>query len=101
MDDPPHFPLAPISASILAEREAERRNSLRKGYIRTRCAEIDDYMLRGGLERGQVVGLSAEDEDFGVVVSHSHLACVSANLLGYSRWDCRFSPTQCVQIKGP
>lgn len=66
---PKPFPLAPVAASILAERETERRNHLRQlGYFKTACSEIDDYVLLGGLERGHVVGLSAEEESFGVAV---------------------------------
>ncbi|KID89553.1 hypothetical protein MGU_03600 [Metarhizium guizhouense ARSEF 977] len=72
MDRPPQpkpFPLAPVAASILAERETERRNHLRQlGYFKTACSEIDDYVLLGGLERGHVVGLSAEEESFGVAL---------------------------------
>ncbi|EFY93031.1 hypothetical protein MAC_00814 [Metarhizium acridum CQMa 102] len=64
---PQPFPLAPVAASILAERETERRNHLRQlGYFKTSCSEIDDYVLLGGLERGHVVGLSAEEESFGI-----------------------------------
>ncbi|KAF5138139.1 hypothetical protein E5D57_001920 [Metarhizium anisopliae] len=66
---PKPFPLAPVAASILAERETERRNHLRQlGYFKTACSEIDDYVLLGGLERGHVVGLSAEEESFAVAV---------------------------------
>ncbi|TWU74387.1 hypothetical protein ED733_002203 [Metarhizium rileyi] len=63
------FPMAPMPASILAEREAERRNHLvQLGYLKTACPEIDDYVLLGGLERGHVVGLSAEEEAFGMAI---------------------------------
>lgn len=71
MDNPASspFPLAPISASILAEQEADRRNTLRQlGPFKSGCPEIDDYILQGGLERGSVVGLSAEEESFGLTV---------------------------------
>lgn len=71
MDNPQSspFPHAPISASILAEQETDRRNSLRHlGPFKSACSEIDDYILQGGLERGSVVGLSAEEESFGLTV---------------------------------
>ena len=59
---PPPDPAIPILASdLLAIEEKQRqRFSARGDRIRTGCAEIDDYMLRGGLERGVVVGISAE-----------------------------------------
>lgn len=69
-----HYPLEPISASILAERETARRNALRQlGPCRSGCAELDECVLvGGGFERGCVVGMSSEDEDgFGMPVSLS------------------------------
>lgn len=64
-----HFLLDPVPASILAEREAHRRNALRElGCCKTGCPELDDYVLLGGFERGCVVGISAEDEEVGVQV---------------------------------
>ncbi|OAQ68432.1 fasciclin domain family protein [Pochonia chlamydosporia 170] len=71
MDDsqPSPFPLAPVSAAILAEQETERRNHLRQlGYLKSGCAEIDDYVLQGGFERGHIVGLSAEEETLGLTL---------------------------------
>lgn len=65
-----HFPLEPISASVLAEAERKRRDALGElGRCSTGCAELDDHvLLGGGFERGCVVGLSAEEEDVGVLV---------------------------------
>lgn len=66
-----HFPLEPLPASTLAAREAARRDEARAlGPCRSGCAQLDDYvLLGGGLERGCVVGVSAEEEDaFGLVV---------------------------------
>lgn len=68
-----HFTPEPISGSVLADREVKRRNAaVRLGLCRTGCLELDDYVLLGGLERGSVVGLSAEDEEVGVQVSKSN-----------------------------
>jgi hypothetical protein len=65
-----HFPLEPIPASVLAEAERKRRDALDElGRCSTGCAELDDHvLLGGGFERGCVVGLSAEEEDVGVLV---------------------------------
>ena len=52
----------PIPASDLLAIEEKQRLlfSVRGERISTGCGEIDDYMLRGGFERGIVVGISAE-----------------------------------------
>lgn len=65
-----HFPLEPISASVLAENEKRRRDALKKlGAMKTGCKELDGHVLLGGFEMGCVVGLSAEEEDrVGVLV---------------------------------
>ena len=59
---PPPEPATPILASnLLALEEKQReRFSGRGEKIGTGCGEIDDYMLRGGFERGIVVGISTE-----------------------------------------
>lgn len=65
-----HYPLEPVSADILAGNEKKRRDRTRLlGPCRTGCAEVDEYVLLGGMERGCVVGVSAEEEDLGVLVS--------------------------------
>ncbi|KAI0172665.1 hypothetical protein GGR52DRAFT_591167 [Hypoxylon sp. FL1284] len=66
----PHFPLQePISGATLYELEVARRERVRRrGRIRTGCVEIDDAVLQGGFERGSVVGISAEDGDFGLLL---------------------------------
>ncbi|KAI1182035.1 hypothetical protein F5B17DRAFT_444578 [Nemania serpens] len=63
--------LVPISGATLFAQESTRRRNLRqKGAIPTGCPEIDDVLLLGGgFERGCVVGVSAEDVNFGVLVS--------------------------------
>lgn len=73
MEQPPasqassHFSLEPISAAVLADRGVVRRDGVKSlGKCRTGCADLDNYMLLGGLERGCVVGISAEEEDIGV-----------------------------------
>ncbi|KAI1658779.1 hypothetical protein F4813DRAFT_44199 [Daldinia decipiens] len=65
-----HFPLLePISGATLYKLESARRETLRRrGRVRTGCAEVDDAVLLGGLERGSVVGVSAEDVEFGLLV---------------------------------
>ncbi|KAF3054902.1 hypothetical protein GL218_07519 [Daldinia childiae] len=65
-----HFPLLePISGATLYKLESARRETLRRrGRVRTGCAEVDDAVLLGGLERGTVVGVSAEDIEFGLLV---------------------------------
>ncbi|KAI8632813.1 hypothetical protein F5Y19DRAFT_331004 [Xylariaceae sp. FL1651] len=66
----PPFKIAPISGITLFGREVRRREGLRRrGDIPTGCAEIDDVvLLGGGFERGCVVGVSAEDIDFGMLL---------------------------------
>lgn len=61
----------PVSGAALFGREMERRMRLcRRGTLSTGCSEIDDaLLLGGGFERGCVVGVSAEEVDFGVLVS--------------------------------
>ena len=64
-----HFPLEPIPASILADKEARRRDAVAAlGACKTGCAVIDQHILMGGFERATVVGVSAEDEELGVQV---------------------------------
>jgi hypothetical protein len=64
-----HFALDPIQASVLCEREAKRRDQATKlGSCRTGCPEVDERVLLGGFERGSVVGISAEEEGFGLLV---------------------------------
>ncbi|KAK5626832.1 hypothetical protein RRF57_002547 [Xylaria bambusicola] len=61
----------PVSGATLYAREIGRRKGLRsRGVVSTGCSEIDDaLLLGGGFERGCVVGVSAEEVDFGVLVS--------------------------------
>ncbi len=49
----------------------------------TGCSELDDYLLLGGFERGSVVGVSAEEEEMGLLVSFysSHLLASSGGWL--------------------
>ncbi|KAJ4140256.1 hypothetical protein NW768_001612 [Fusarium equiseti] len=65
----------PISASILAEKEAHRRNvAARLGTCKTGCPVVDDDVLLGGFERASIVGISTEDEDLGVQLGLQTLA---------------------------
>ena len=64
--------LDPVSASTLYDLEVSRRRARSRGplVMRTGCREIDEEaLLSAGFERGCVVGVSAEDVDFGVLVS--------------------------------
>jgi hypothetical protein len=64
-----HFPLEPIPASVLAEKEAHRRDAVALlGSCRTGCAVVDENVLLGGFDRASIVGVSAEDEELGVQV---------------------------------
>lgn len=61
--------LEPIPADIVAANERSRRDANhRLGACRCGCPEIDDYALLGGLERGSVVGISSEREEFAFTV---------------------------------
>ncbi|KAL2161381.1 hypothetical protein VTH06DRAFT_8604 [Thermothelomyces fergusii] len=56
----------PLPASLLLDREIARREGLAaRGNLATGCRELDEYVLLGGLERGSVVGVSAEDDGGG------------------------------------
>lgn len=65
-----HITLDPIPATTIAYNETQRREAnFALGLCKTGCSEIDDYvLLQGGLERGSVVGVSAEREEFAVTV---------------------------------
>lgn len=65
-----HITLEPVPATVVAGNETRRREDNQQlGNCRSGCAEVDNHVLLGGLERGSVVGVSAEKEDFGVTVS--------------------------------
>lgn len=66
-----HFPLLePVSGATLFELETARRERLKhRGRLKTGCDEIDGKMLLGGFQRGEVVGVSAEEGEFGMLVS--------------------------------
>lgn len=65
-----HFQLEPVSGATLFEQETRRRDALaRRGRCLTGCCELDDQVLVGGFERGCVVGVSAEEDDVGLLVS--------------------------------
>jgi hypothetical protein len=64
----PVRPALPIRASRLLELEERRREIFTtKGPDRltTGCVPLDDHVLRGGFERGIVVGISQMDENSG------------------------------------
>ena len=74
----------PLPASLLLDQELARRESLSaNGNLMTGCSELDDYLLLGGFERGSVVGVSAEEEEMGLLVSFfpSHLLSSSGGWL--------------------
>ncbi len=65
-----HFPLEPVRGDTLFALEVERKRRLRsRGNVLTGCPELDEYVLLGGLQRGCVVGISAEQEEMGLLVS--------------------------------
>ncbi|KAI0419025.1 hypothetical protein F5X98DRAFT_373170 [Xylaria grammica] len=68
--------LTPVSGATLFSREIERRERLhRRGVVPTGCSEIDDtLLLGGGFERGCVVGVSAEEVDFGILLGIQTIA---------------------------
>jgi hypothetical protein len=63
--------LNPLPASLLAELEIGRRDGLMaKRVCGTGCSELDHHILMsGGFERGCVVGISSEKEEFRLIVS--------------------------------
>ncbi|TLS21705.1 uncharacterized protein PpBr36_09181 [Pyricularia pennisetigena] len=64
-----HFPIDPVSGQVLFCREAARRDLLgERGNILSGCRELDVEALSGGFERGCVVGVSSELEDFGLLL---------------------------------
>ncbi|TLD07169.1 hypothetical protein PgNI_10597 [Pyricularia grisea] len=64
-----HFHLDPVSGQVLFRREAARRDLLReRGNYLSGCRELDAEALSGGFERGCVVGVSSELEDFGLLL---------------------------------
>ncbi|KAI1141133.1 hypothetical protein F5Y05DRAFT_299947 [Hypoxylon sp. FL0543] len=71
-----HFPLLePVSGATLFELESARRERVRRwGWLRTGCDEIDIKTLLGGFERGEVVGVSAEEAEFGLLVGMQTVA---------------------------
>src|SRR4051794_22760693 len=53
-----------LPASTLLSDELQSHHSLHaKGTFLTGCSELDSTILLGGLSRGSVAGISAEDED--------------------------------------
>lgn len=74
-----HTHIEPVSGAILFEHEARRRdallNSPQKGNCTTGCRELDQSVLiGGGFERGSVVGISAEDDEIGLVLGLQTIA---------------------------
>ncbi|KAI1080239.1 hypothetical protein F5B20DRAFT_119735 [Whalleya microplaca] len=70
-----HLALEPVSGATLYELEVARRERLRqRGSLRTGCREIDRSTLLGGFERGTVVGVSAEEVDFGLLIGLQTIA---------------------------
>ncbi|KAK3898520.1 hypothetical protein C8A05DRAFT_47191 [Staphylotrichum tortipilum] len=66
---PPPFAIQPLCAAELLDHELARRNSLaRRGNMMTGCEELDKYVLLGGFQRGSVVGVSAEEDEMGLVL---------------------------------
>ncbi|KAK2048436.1 hypothetical protein LZ31DRAFT_573370 [Colletotrichum somersetense] len=67
--------LEPVSAAVLCSRETKRRDAAKeRGPLRVGCREVDEELLVGGFERGTVVGISAESEQMGLLISSQALA---------------------------
>ncbi|OIW31225.1 hypothetical protein CONLIGDRAFT_679952, partial [Coniochaeta ligniaria NRRL 30616] len=63
-----YFEQEPISGAVLLDQELLHREACSaRGNIFTGCEELDNHVLLGGLARGRVVGLSAEEESFGLL----------------------------------
>ncbi|KAI7779593.1 hypothetical protein LA080_000705 [Diaporthe eres] len=78
-----HFQLEPVSGATLFEQETRRRDALaRRGRCLTGCSELDDQVLLGGFERGCVVGVSAEEEDVGLLIGLQTVARLFVASLG-------------------
>lgn len=58
-------PAKPIIATHLLDIEKlqHKRFSTRGNIIKTGCAEVDNYVLGGGFERGITVGISSDGSD--------------------------------------
>ncbi|KAB5547240.1 hypothetical protein GE09DRAFT_1191021 [Coniochaeta sp. 2T2.1] len=68
------FEQEPISGAVLLDQELLHRETfISRGNIFTGCAELDEDVLIGGLERGRVMGLSAE-EGFGLLLGLQTIA---------------------------
>ena len=63
--DMPH----PVSALALLDQELASRSDLEaRGRLSTGCSDLDEYVLVGGLRRGSVVGVSAEEDEMALLV---------------------------------
>ncbi|KUI73237.1 hypothetical protein VM1G_08750 [Cytospora mali] len=70
-----HSPLDPVSGVTLFEQEKKRRDGLKqRGNCLTGCRELDHEVLLGGFERGCVVGISAEEEEVGLLIGLQTIA---------------------------
>lgn len=79
----------PVRASQLSTdelNEQERLSTMKP--LRYGCAELDNAVLLGGLRRGSIVGVSADDVDgFGLLVGlHSILRDADTDPI---RWGCK------------
>jgi hypothetical protein len=72
-NQPAPEPAQPILASSLLDLEERQRRRFAGGGARisTACAEVDESVLGGGLERGIVLGISAEGEEGRLVSGRS------------------------------
>ncbi|KAH6689433.1 hypothetical protein F5X68DRAFT_166893 [Plectosphaerella plurivora] len=93
------FPLEPITASVLRRKEQKRRDVIAAlGPIAVGCGEIDEYVLLGGLDRGSVIGLSAEDEAVGLRIA---LQAVARGLVRGDKQRAMVVTTQPVTVVLP
>ncbi|KAK3336871.1 hypothetical protein B0T19DRAFT_481319 [Cercophora scortea] len=79
-----------LPASALVDEELTRRDRLRRrGNILTACKEVDQYVLLGGLERGCVAGVSADEDELGLLLGLQTVA----HLLMRRHQDAHLDPT--------
>ncbi|KAK3330875.1 hypothetical protein B0H66DRAFT_545095, partial [Apodospora peruviana] len=62
--------LGPIlyASDLVEQRDLERKRKRGRNILTTGCKDIDEHVLLGGFERGCVVGVSAEDDEMGLLI---------------------------------
>lgn len=69
-EDYVHIDVDVISSDVLLDEDCDLADVLLpKKRLITGCREVDETLLRAGFARGSVVGISAEREEFALLVS--------------------------------